>query len=1028
MVIAHVIKNVYFCMRESTHFFIITNNKHFCMKKLSTLRTMLAALLVAVGMGTAWADELPTPVYFNDFSSTEGLTIVGNGVFEDDADARFGKVFHNDPTLTKAIRTNYLLLPNDVLSHSATSKEMTIGFWVNMKDAQDFYWSPMFAAYDNVDRAATANEPWPHFVLMARKEVTLNCWGYCDLGNTFNDKGVNAQTSAWLDDKAWHYYTATLTATSVKVYIDGILENSWTLDGTTAGQIVEGVFNAGAEYATNDFGLKYICLGGNQACNWGDPDPAFAFDDFAVYDRVLTADQIKQVMEAKIAIPADATFDFANNPQSWPVTTVVYGDEFDNAAVSTLTSNDVVLTSVQKAYYANVVYKNGDAAPAFRVFKGNDFKLTAPEGKAIVKVDFTMVEGQNCDFSADNGNMGESGWTGNASVVTFSSAATRLIAKIDVTLADENSETFKPSFDVEAANIAAFNAIEDGKMVKLTLTNAKVNGNYNGYYVEDATGATVIKGIELTAGTALNGYIVGEKKTNSSIDYMNDPAVAVEYQLTASDASTFEATATTLTGTVMTGADACAQANYGRLITLENVAISGSGLNKTLTVDGVALAIKARDYMGVLPAEYTWPEKASKITGVVIYYMSGWFLMPISAEAIVAADTQPTVATFDFSNGSLMTPGTKLTDTAGFIFNKTFTVDNVALQVTAGSAQSAVYKDANRGTCLAMFPMYAMMGITAPEGYAVTKIEFTQAGTGDLNMTPTVGTVEDHTWTGNADVVYFTMPQSQGTAYLSKVTVTLAAKTSETVTATIDYVECDNIAAFNALETGTPAKVTLTDAEVTGISANGYGTAWIQDATGGCLIQYSSLIEGLQEKTKLNGVVYVILRKNSGNTQMKDAIDTPKSSLTAESISDYTMVEGTLEEVNVAANLNKVVKITGASFVATNTTDGTLTQSGATIAVKNGSATANQQLHKITDTWVKDETKMENVTIVAILTAQSATVNQLLPISMIAVPTGINSINATTTESMTIYNLQGQRLNGLQKGINIVNGKKVVIK
>lgn len=1028
MVIAHVIKNVYFCMRESTHFFIITNNKHFCMKKLSTLRTMLAALLVAVGMGTAWADGLPTPVYFNDFSSTDGLTIVGNGVFEDDADARFGKVFHNDPGLTKAIRTNYLLLPNDVLSHSATTKEMTIGFWVNMKDAKDFYWSPMFAAYDNVDRAANANEPWPHFVLMARKEVTLNCWGYCDLGNTFNDKGVNAQTSAWLDDKAWHYYTATLTATSVKVYIDGILENSWTLDGTTAGQIVEGVFNAGAEYATNDFGLKYICLGGNQACNWGDPDPAFAFDDFAVYDKALTADQIKQVMEAKIAIPADATFDFANNPQSWPVTTVVYGDEFDNAAVSTLTSNDVVLTSVQKAYYANVVYKNGDAAPAFRVFKGNDFKLTAPEGKAIVKVDFTMVEGQNCDFSADNGNMGESGWTGNASVVTFSSAATRLIAKIDVTLADENSETFKPSFDVEAANIAAFNAIEDGKMVKLTLTNAKVNGNYNGYYVEDATGATVIKGIELTAGTALNGYIVGEKKTNSSIDYMNDPAVAVEYQLTASDASTFEATATTLTGTVMTGADACAQANYGRLITLENVAISGSGLNKTLTVDGVALAIKARDYMGVLPTDYKWPEKASKITGVVIYYMTGWFLMPISAETIVAADTQPTVATFDFSNGSLMTPGTKLVDTAGFIFNKTFTVDNVALQVTAGSAQSAVYKDANRGTCLAMFPMYAMMGITAPEGYAVTKIEFTQAGTGDLNMTPTVGTVEDHTWTGNADVVYFTMPQSQGTAYLSKVTVTLAAKTSETVTATIDYVECDNIAAFNALETGTPAKVTLTDAEVTGISANGYGTAWIQDATGGCLIQYSSLIEGLQEKTKLNGVVYVILRKNSGNTQMKDAIDTPKSSLTAESISDYTMVEGTLEEVNVAANLNKVVKITGASFVATNTTDGTLTQNGATIAVKNGSATANQQLHKITDTWVKDETKMENVTIVAILTAQSATVNQLLPISMIAVPTGINSINATTTESMTIYNLQGQRLNGLQKGINIVNGKKVVIK
>lgn len=954
------------------------------MKKLSTLRTMLAALLVAVGMGTAWADELPTPVYFNDFSSTDGLTIVGNGVFEDDADARFGKVFHNDPTLTKAIRTNYLLLPNDVLSHSATTKEMTIGFWVNMKDAQDFYWSPMFAAYDNADRAANANEPWPHFVLMARKEVALNCWGYCDLGNTFNDNGTNAQTSAWLDDKAWHYYTATLTATSVKVYIDGILENSWTLDGTTAGQIVEGVFNAGAEYATNDFGLKYICLGGNQACNWADPDPAFAFDDFAVYDKALTADQIKQVMEAKsqvlfdfsdpnfrenigtalndvngniynetftvdgtalqitcgaaptkiyvdanrgqnlvtykdyttltfrapegmaitditftaagnsninsmtassgtitgmswtgnaegvrfsqgatsymanaivtlavktaetatlpaitytdcaniaafnalengtyakitltdaeitgksadgyttvfiqdasagawiqyttlndqlnektkvngtvytvkrvasgnpqlkeaedtpnssvtstalseytmvegtlaevnvaanqnkvvkitgasfvatsatagtltqgdvtidvnngtatanqqlhkiadewvkdetkmenvtiIAIlvaksasvnqllpismeevavsTADATFDFQNNPKNWPYGTEVWGDEAEKGKVSELTENDIKLTSIQNnAYNANMIYKAENADPVFRVAKENAFKLTAPEGKAIVKVAVTMATG-SFDFTADNGTIAENVWTGNATEVTFTTAAIRSISKIEVTLADENNETIKPVAAVEVSTIADFNAVEDGKTVKLTLTNARVNGAMGGnYYVEDASGATVIKGIALTPGTKLNGYIVGVKSTDTEIDYMNDPAVAVEHQLKATDATTFEATEATLEGTVTAIDAAKTQANYGKLITVENVTISGSGQNKTLT-DANNNTIKARDYMGVLPTDYTWPEKASKITGVVIYYMTGWFLMPISADAIIEDTTQ----------------------------------------------------------------------------------------------------------------------------------------------------------------------------------------------------------------------------------------------------------------------------------------------------------------------------------------------------------------------------------------------------
>lgn len=727
----------------------------------------------------------------------------------------------------------------------------------------------------------------------------------------------------------------------------------------------------------------------------------------------------------------EVTFDFQNNPLNWPVGE---GANFaDGNLTAPLVVDGVSLTNVQgDAKQPARLMKDNSGVTALYVYKDGSIKFNAPEGKALTKIEVTMKSG-SFDLTASTGAVADNVWTGNATEVLFTSSATRQMFKMVVTIADKNSETVEPAaadYDVEAANIAAFNAAEDGKNVKLTLSNARVNGAKGGsYYVEDASGATVIKGVTLTAGTALNGYIIGKKSTDNTIDYMNDPAVAVEYQLTATDASTFEATATTLNGTVMTGAEAAAQANYGRLITLENVAISGSGQNKTLTVDGTALPIKARDYMGVLPTDYAWPEKASKITGVVIYYMTGWFLMPISADAIVAAGVQPTEVTFDFSNGSLMTPGTKLTDPAGFIFNKTFTVDNVALQVTAGSAQSAIFTDSSRGTCLAMFPMYAMMGITAPEGYAVTKIEFTQAGTGNLNMTPVVGTVDDHTWTGNADVVYFEMPQSQGTAYLSKVTVTLAAKNAETVTATIDYTECANIAAFNALEGGTAAKVTLTDAEVIGISANGYGTAWIQDATGGCLIQYCSLIENLQEKTKLNGVVYVIVRHNGGNAQMKEAIDTPKSSLQAETISDYTMVEGTLAEVNVAANLNKVVKITGASFVATSATAGTLTQGDATITVNNGTATANQQLHKITDTWTKDVTKMDNVTIVAILTAKSATENQLLPISMTEeTSTGISSVSVSDMDNVQIYNLQGVRMNSLQKGINIVNGRKVVIK
>ena len=255
-------------------------------------------LLVMGGVSSAWAVDVPTPVYFNDFSSTDGLTIVGSGEFITDDDAHFGQIYHNDPNLTKAVRTNYLLLPSDVLSHSATTKEITIGFWVNKKGAADFFFSPIFAAY--AAAPTDGNNSWPMFVCEARGLIQLNCAGYCDFGindasagTTYND-GTPYVSSTWLDDAAWHYYTVALTSTTAKVYVDGVLKNGWTVDGTSDGQVISGLFTNGSE-------LKYICLGGNQAWGWGDLDPAFGFDDFAVYDAALSAEQIAQIMTDKMA-------------------------------------------------------------------------------------------------------------------------------------------------------------------------------------------------------------------------------------------------------------------------------------------------------------------------------------------------------------------------------------------------------------------------------------------------------------------------------------------------------------------------------------------------------------------------------------------------------------------------------------------------------------------------------------------------------------------------------------------------------
>lgn len=382
---------------------------------------------------------------------------------------------------------------------------------------------------------------------------------------------------------------------------------------------------------------------------------------------------------------------------------------------------------------------------------------------------------------------------------------------------------------------------------------------------------------------------------------------------------------------------------------------------------------------------------------------------------------QATEATFDFTTAALRGYlGESLTDVKGYICNETYTVENVSLNITGGSAQSRI-SASTHGNCLSMYKEYSTLTFRAPEGYAVTKVEFSVVY-GDLNFTPSSGALTGLVWTGNAEGVRFL---NNATAFLANAVVTLAPKNENTVSLEpLPYVDCANIAAFNALEAGTYAKLTLTNAEVIGKSADGYSTVWLQDATGGCWIQSASINDKLQEGTKVNGVVYTVKRLNAGNSHMKETEDMLKSELQSEPISSYTMVEGTLAEVNVAANLNRVVRIINATFTATEATKGTLKQGDATIDVANGSATANQQLHKITESWTAGQTK-NNITVVAILVGAGTDKRQLLPISMVDTATGIADVR-TNEVAPVVYSLQGVRQNKVQKGLNIVNGKKVI--
>lgn len=245
------------------------------------------------------ATEPVEPIYFNSFDAgLNGATIKGGGEIKY-VGGKFGNVFSN---AMDGMRQNYLVLPENVLSQSADTKALTISVWVNRgneTESAHYMWSPLFTAYA---APPGADNTWPMLACQYRGVLQVNNNGWSDYTDVQNVNGVNGvyhNETDWLADGGWHYYTATFTPTTAKVYFDGNIVNEWELDGEANTAL--GMFEHGDEF-------KHICLGGNQAWNWGDPDPGFWFDDLAIYNTELSQDQIKAVMGLKTNMIYGNTF------------------------------------------------------------------------------------------------------------------------------------------------------------------------------------------------------------------------------------------------------------------------------------------------------------------------------------------------------------------------------------------------------------------------------------------------------------------------------------------------------------------------------------------------------------------------------------------------------------------------------------------------------------------------------------------------------------------------------------------------
>ncbi|MCR5152483.1 MAG: hypothetical protein K6A98_04940 [Prevotella sp.] len=756
-----------------------------------------------------------------------------------------------------------------------------------------------------------------------------------------------------------------------------------------------------------------------------------------------SGDQLCYVFAVEYAeetLPTTALFDFENNNLSLPVGE---GTSFtDGSITDPVTQGEVTLTSEQgNAIYPAIMMKDNSGVISLNVYKNGAIRLSASEGKAITKVEATMKSKSFNMMEASTGTITDNVWEGNATEVTFSASSLMSILKLNVTTADKNSETVEPEvevFDTEAANIAAFNATEDYKIVKLTLTDAKVNGVMQGsYYVEDASGATVIKGVTLTPGTALNGFIIGTK-SSTDVDYVNDPSLAYEYALTASDTYSIEETETMLNGTPMTIPEACAQSNYGRLVTIENVTISGGGQNKTLT-DAEGKTMKARDLMGVLPDDYTWPEQAAKITGVVIYYMTGWFVMPISADAIVV--DAPATALFDFENNNMeISVGTNEDINAGNLENVAVEQGDVTLTfVSSPVMPTRYYVNGSRGPQLQILKD-GQMRVTAAEGKAITAIRVTpnkttnpSTGAEVINVNWKVdkgdGMLSDDkmTWAGNATSVRLT---GTGATYINAIEVETADLNEQTVTPEDDVyeVEVSSLSEFNALDDGTLVKLNLTDAIVTSGMVNEWG-CYVQDATAGAHFYCTGLSFNVNDV--INGSVYVKKSKQTMGSRIAMTEATNANDLQIAADGSYEPIEGAIADVCVDANINMVVKVANVSLKGSGDDSkksiATATDAvGTTIEINNPSTNTGPYV-------IQQEMKdvdYANANVTGILIGASGGKKQIYPLEIEEVnATGINDVKTgADAQEVVIYNIQGVRLSKLQKGINIVNGRKVVVK
>ena len=252
--------------------------------------------------------------------------------------------------------------------------------------------------------------------------------------------------------------------------------------------------------------------------------------------------------------------------------------------------------------------------------------------------------------------------------------------------------------------------------------------------------------------------------------------------------------------------------------------------------------------------------------------------------------------------------------------------------------------------------------------------------------------------------------QAAGTIYTLKVTSAhntqitkiLVWKKGTTVAEEIPVVE--NIAAFNALEKGTKATLTLTEAQVIGAGNN---NIIVKDASGSICLYNTGLTYTLGQI--LNGTITGTVGEFKGYKQLASMTE-----------NDLTATEGTITPTVITAAEAAAAPLLSGPYKIENAV---VKKDGNNFYIMDGEEKVLQLYNQFKDANI---TLAEGTFDIEGVVGNYNNV-QFWVTSFSSLPTAISSVKAASVKS-AIYNAAGQLLSAPQKGVNIIDGKKVFVK